>query len=31
VPTNDAGIDLTEPVADRIGINGKGKVRWRFA
>jgi N-acetylmuramoyl-L-alanine amidase len=31
VPTNDAGIDLTKPVADRIGISGKGKVRWRIA
>jgi N-acetylmuramoyl-L-alanine amidase len=31
VPTNDAGIDLTAPVAEAIGIIGKGKVRWRFA
>ena len=30
VPTNDAGIDLTEPVARRVGISGKGKVSWRF-
>ena len=30
VPSNDAGIDLTEPVANRIGVGGKGKVRWRF-
>jgi len=33
VPTNDAGIDLTEPVASALGIDldqGKGKVRWRF-
>jgi hypothetical protein len=30
VPTNDAGIDLTLPVAEALGISGKGKVRWRF-
>jgi hypothetical protein len=30
VPTNDAGIDLTKPVADAVGITGLGKVRWRF-
>jgi N-acetylmuramoyl-L-alanine amidase/Bacterial SH3 domain len=30
VPNNDAGIDLTVPVADAVGIDGKGKVRWRF-
>lgn len=30
VPTNDAGIDLTEPVARKIGIDGLGKVRWRL-
>jgi hypothetical protein len=30
VPTNDAGIDLTVPVADAVGVQGKGKVRWRF-
>jgi hypothetical protein len=33
VPTNDAAIDLTKPVADALGISveqGKGKVRWRF-
>ncbi|HEX4500588.1 MAG TPA: N-acetylmuramoyl-L-alanine amidase [Scandinavium sp.] len=31
VPTNDAGIDLTPALADKIGISGKGKVKWRFA
>lgn len=31
VPTNDAGIDLTGPVATAVGIKGKGKVKWRFA
>lgn len=31
VPTNDAGIDLTVPVADAVGVSGKGKIRWRFA
>jgi hypothetical protein len=30
IPTNDAGIDLTEPVATAVGISGKGKVKWRF-
>jgi len=33
VPSNDAGIDLTVPVAEAVGISidaGKGKVRWRF-
>ena len=30
VPTNDAGIDLTPPIAAAVGINGKGKVSWRF-
>jgi N-acetylmuramoyl-L-alanine amidase len=31
VPSNDAGIDLTGPVADAVGISGKGKVNWRYA
>jgi hypothetical protein len=31
VPSNDAGIDLTPPVAKAVGISGKGKVSWRFA
>jgi hypothetical protein len=31
IPNNDAGIDLTPPVAKRVGVSGKGKVRWRFA
>jgi hypothetical protein len=31
IPSNDAGIDLTEPIARLIGISGKGKVKWRFA
>lgn len=34
VPTNDAGIDLTLPVAEAVGVSldaGKGKVRWRYA
>jgi N-acetylmuramoyl-L-alanine amidase len=31
VPSNDAGIDLTKPVADALGISGKGKVKWKFA
>ena len=31
VPTNDAGIDLTVPVASAVGVSGKGKVKWRFA
>jgi len=33
VPSNDAGIDLTEPVATALGISlaeGHGKVRWKF-
>lgn len=30
IPSNDAGIDLTEPIADLVGIDGKGKVKWRF-
>jgi Bacterial SH3 domain/N-acetylmuramoyl-L-alanine amidase len=30
VPTNDAAIDLTKPIADIVGISGKGKVRWRL-
>jgi hypothetical protein len=31
VPTNPAGIDLTEPIANELGISGKGSVRWRYA
>ena len=31
IPVNDAGIDLTVPVAKAVGISGKGKVSWRFA
>jgi hypothetical protein len=31
VPTNDAGIDLTDPIAKEVGISGKGKVSWKFA
>ena len=31
VPTNDAAIDLTPPIADAVGISGKGKVSWRIA
>ena len=31
VPTNRAGIDLTPPIADAVGISGKGSVSWRFA
>jgi hypothetical protein len=31
VPTNDAAIDLTPPIADAVGISGKGKVSWKFA
>jgi hypothetical protein len=31
VPTNDAAIDLTPPIASAVGISGKGKVSWRFA
>lgn len=30
VPVNDAGIDLTPALADRVGIAGKGKVSWRI-
>jgi hypothetical protein len=30
VPTNDAAIDLTVPVATALGISGKGVVRWKF-
>ena len=31
VPTNNAAIDLTPPIAKAVGISGKGKVSWRFA
>lgn len=31
VPTNDAAIDLTDPIAKEVGISGKGTVRWRLA
>src|SRR6516162_3417723 len=31
VPTNKAGIDLTPPIADAVGISGKGSVSWRYA
>jgi N-acetylmuramoyl-L-alanine amidase len=31
VPSNDAGIDLTDPIAREVGISGKGKVSWKFA
>ena len=31
VPSNDAGIDLTPETARMVGIEGKGKVRWKFA
>jgi hypothetical protein len=31
VPTNNAAIDLTPPVADAVGISGKGTVQWKFA
>jgi N-acetylmuramoyl-L-alanine amidase len=31
VPSNDAAIDLTKPIADIVDISGKGKVKWRFA
>jgi len=31
IPSNDAAIDLTPPIADAVGISGKGKVQWRFA
>jgi N-acetylmuramoyl-L-alanine amidase len=30
VPSNDAGIDLSPALADKIGIDGKGKVDWIF-
>lgn len=33
VPTNDAGIDLTLPVAEAVGVSvqqGRGKVRWKI-
>jgi hypothetical protein len=30
IPTNDAGIDLTGPIAAELGISGKGKVSWKF-
>jgi len=30
VPTNNAAIDLTPPIADAVGISGRGKVKWRF-
>jgi N-acetylmuramoyl-L-alanine amidase len=30
VPSNNAGIDLTPPVASAVGVSGKGKVSWRF-
>jgi N-acetylmuramoyl-L-alanine amidase len=29
-PTNGAGIDLTPAAAKAIGLEGKGKVNWRF-
>ena len=31
VPTNDAAIDLTPPIAAAVGISGKGKVSWKLA
>jgi N-acetylmuramoyl-L-alanine amidase len=31
VPSNDAAIDLTKPIADIVGISGKGKVKWKLA
>ena len=31
VPSNPAGIDLTAPIANEVGISGKGKVNWRLA
>jgi N-acetylmuramoyl-L-alanine amidase len=31
VPSNDAAIDLTKPIADTVGISGKGKVKWKLA
>src|SRR5262245_26215060 len=30
VPKNDAGIDLAPMTAKQIGVDGKGKVRWRY-
>jgi hypothetical protein len=30
VPTNDAGIDLTPYTAEKIGVDGKGKVSWKI-
>lgn len=30
VPTNDAGIDLSPALASAVGVDGKGKVDWRF-
>jgi N-acetylmuramoyl-L-alanine amidase len=30
VPSNPAGIDLTAPIANEVGISGKGKVNWRL-
>jgi hypothetical protein len=30
IPRNDAAIDLTPAAADRIGIRGRGTVRWRI-
>jgi len=31
VPSNDAAIDLTPATARAVGVEGKGKVKWRFA
>ena len=31
VPSNPAGIDLTAPIAEEVGVSGKGKVNWRLA
>lgn len=30
IPSNNAGIDLTPETARMVGLEGKGKVRWRF-
>jgi hypothetical protein len=30
VPSNDAGIDLSPALAEMLGIDGKGKVHWKF-
>jgi uncharacterized protein (TIGR02594 family) len=30
VPSNPAGIDLSAALAERLGIDGMGKVAWRF-